>query len=121
MRAVDDVNGGLNHSRVSMHAVKVRSNQLSVPGPVVFGIAGRMNASVSSTMLDVPLKSSLLACIQDRACCQQKNDRIIAREVGFGKDSCIFSKIYRHALTQCQHMQGRDSIRDRCMTKGPRF
>src|SRR5216684_1305807 len=121
MGGVNDVNGGRNYMRVSMHAVKVGSDQLPVPGPVIFGIAGGMHAGVSSTMLDVSLEGGLLAGIQNVAGGEQKNDGIIAREVGSGENRCIFRKVNGDALARRYSAQGRDGIGDRGMAKGPRF
>src|SRR2546421_9343150 len=67
MCAISDVDSRLHHLGVSMHTIKVGANQLPIPGPVVFGIAGRVHASVSTTMVDVPLKGRLLICVQDLA------------------------------------------------------
>src|SRR5712692_4039444 len=121
MGGVNDVNGGRNYMRMSMHAVKVGSNQLPIPGPVILGIAGGMHAGVSSTMLDVSLEGGLLVGIQNVAGGQQKNHGVIAREVGVGENRCVFRKVDGDALARRYIAQGRDSVGDRGMAKGPRF
>src|ERR1700731_1987733 len=98
MRVVDNVNSRLNHTGVPMHPVKVCTYQLSIPGPVIFSISGRMHASISSTLPDVLLEGSLLARIQNLTGCQQKYDGIIAREIGSGKNRGVFGKIEGHIL-----------------------
>src|SRR6266852_860156 len=114
---VNDVNGGRNYMRMSMHAVKVGSDQLSIPGPVIFGIAGGMHAGVSSTVLDVSLEGGLLVGIQNVAGGEQKNDGIIAREVGIGENRCVFREVDGGALARRYTAQGRDGIGDGGMAK----
>lgn len=118
---VNDVDGGLHNMRMSMHAVEVGSNQLPVPGPVIFGVAGGMHASVSSAMLNVVHKGGLLSGIQNMAGGQQENDGIIAREVSTGKNRRIFREIDGDILARGQLAQGRDGVGDRCMAKSACF
>src|ERR1700681_1190550 len=104
------MDGGLHDTRMSMHAVEVRSYQLPVPEPVVFSIAGGMHTGVSSAMPDVLFKGGLLAGIENVAGGHQKNDDVITREVGGGKNRRIFGKIDGDALAQGHGAQGRDGV-----------
>src|SRR5713101_4294845 len=106
MGGVNDVNGGRNYMRMSMHAVKVGSDQLPIPGPVILGIAGGMHASISSPVLDVSFEGRLLVGIQNVAGGQQENDGVIAREVGIGENRCIFRKVDGDALARRYTVQG---------------
>jgi hypothetical protein len=76
-----------------------------------------MHASVSSTLPDVLLESSLLARIQNLTGSQQKYDSIIAREIGGGKNRGVFGKIDGYILTCRQFTQGCNGIGNRGMAK----
>ena len=93
MGVVNDVDGGRDDLRVSMHAVEVCSYQLPIPGPVVFGIGSGVDANIATTCMDIAFKSGLLAAIEYFASSEEEDDGVVLFEVGIGKGSGVFGEV----------------------------
>src|SRR5262245_28373729 len=58
-------------------ALKVGSDKPAVPGPIVFGVSGRMNADKTSTFADVAFERRLLLTVERVSRGVQKNNCLI--------------------------------------------
>ncbi len=83
-----------------------RSEEPAVPGPVVLGVRGRMNADEAAAGTDEALESSLLGAGQDVAGRGEKHDGLVAREVGARERPRILGRV--DARGRCARPSSRD-------------
>ena len=76
-----------------MYAVKVGADELAVPWPIVFGIAGGMNADIATTPLDVAFKGGLLIVVEYFAGGKEEDDGVVLFEVGVSEGGGIFGEV----------------------------
>src|SRR4051812_7225068 len=79
-------------------AGEIGADQLAVPGPVVLGIARRMDADEPTTGPDIPLERRLLLRVENISGRAQENDGLISRECAIGEGSRILGGVDRKSV-----------------------
>ena len=85
---------------------KLGTGQLSVPGPVIFGIGCRVNTDVPTTRLDISLKINLLRVVQHIAGSAQEDNGTILLQVSFSESGGIFCGVDRKSVLLTEVHQG---------------
>src|SRR5512135_2113452 len=87
----------------------------------MLGIAGRVNADIAASMLDVLHESIFLCLVKHITRCEQKDHRPVLCETLYSKDAAIFSEVHRHMMFVRKPVQCCYAIGNRCMAEGGRF
>src|SRR5436190_2050902 len=74
MATIYDVDSGLGNARM---ATEIGTNQITVPGPIIACVAGRVNTSITSTSPNIALKCGLLIGIKHFSACHKENDNVV--------------------------------------------
>ena len=93
-------------------AVEIGADELPVPGPLVLGIRGGVDACDASTLLHERLQSLLLSFVEDVARRAEHDDHVEARETVRVKDGCVFGRLDRKAMRVAQLTQRLDTVGD---------
>ncbi len=109
VRGVLDLDDGLLRRGVLL---EVRADQLAVPGPVVLGVGGRVNAGEPAAALDVVLEGGLLGGVQDVARGRQEDHHGVLGEVVLGEGSGVLGGVDGEAVLLAELLDGRDTRGD---------
>jgi hypothetical protein len=82
--------------------LETRSEHCPVPRPVVFRIGRGMHADEAPTATEVPFKRSLLAVVEDIPGRHQKDDGVVAREVGRREGGRVLGYVDGQPIALCQ-------------------
>ena len=93
--------------------LEVRPDQLSVPRPVVLGVAGRVDADVAAPGPDEPLDRGLLPGVEHVAGRQKEDDRPVRRQAGIRKDRRVLGVVHAKAVLSAERSERRDGVRNR--------
>ena len=111
---VCDFNGcGLNGGV----AVEVGTNQLPVPGPVVFGIRSCVDPYKSAALTDVGFKGSLLFRVQDVTGRAEEYDSFVLLKVFQCKGAGVLCGIHGEAVLHPELLNGGNAVRNRGVAK----
>jgi len=91
---------------------EVGADESSVPWPVVFGIARRMDAQIPATVADVVLEGMLLGGVEDVARRAQEYDDVISRECIRREHAGVFREPDREPAFRCQTIEHVDAVGD---------
>src|SRR6266568_1293125 len=82
------------------------AEQITVPGPVVLCIAGRVNTYVPAASPNIACKRSSLVAIKYLTGGKQEDNGVVVCQVGIGKGGGIFCKIDGKVMFICQPLKG---------------
>src|SRR5690606_26182444 len=110
MHAVGDVDGAVRGARGV--AGEVGPDELSVPGPVVLGVARGVDAGVAAAALDVLLESSLLRVVQHVTRGGEPDDDVVVGEVLLGEVGGVLGVLNREAVVGAELLDRGDALLD---------
>jgi hypothetical protein len=91
VRAIADFDSRFLDRRM---AGEIRAHQVSVPGPIILAVGGRVDSHEPSPRLQVRLQGGLLALVQDISRGVEKDDRVIAGQGLRGEPGRVLRCIY---------------------------
>src|SRR5450759_4974002 len=85
VNSIDYVDSRLRYFRMAVEDVDECAEQITVPGPVVLCIAGRVNTNVPAASANIACKRCLLVAIKYLTGGKQEDNGVVACQVGIGK------------------------------------
>ena len=101
--------------------LEIRPEQLTVPGPAVFGVGGRVHADKSAAGSNIVFKRGLLGSVQHVARRVQEHDGFERRQIRCGECGGIFGVNDREVVRGAERLNGRHTLVDRRVPKAGRL
>src|SRR5262245_53539388 len=99
MLAIFDCGGRLLNLRV---AAEVSPDEPTVPRPIVFAVAGRVDSDEPASCADIALKGALLLVAQQRPSGVEEQYDLVLREGRIGELGGVFGRIYAETVFGAQ-------------------
>src|ERR1700738_1816490 len=100
---------------------EIGADEPPIPGPLVLGVACRVDADEPAAGPDIALEGGFLVCVEDVPGGAEEYDDLVSSELRIGKARGIFCAVHGEAVFGAEGLDGGDSVGDRVVTKSARL
>src|SRR6266404_585147 len=102
-------------------ASEIGADEPAIPGPLVLGVACRVDADEAAAGADIAFESGFLVCVEDGPGGTEEYDDLVSSELRIGETRGILRAIHGEGVFGAERLDGGDPVGDRVVTKSTRL